>query len=216
MSKKINIKIPKYSLSEELFSSISHGVGAGLGIAALVLMVIKAHGALEETTVTLFGATIIMLYTMSCIYHSLSANLEGKKVLRVLDHCNVYLLVLGTYIPVALLGVGGALGWTLFGIVCLFTILGIVFTCISIDKFQIIEVICHLISGWSILIGISKLLVSVGVKGLIYMILGGVMYTIGSILYGVGKKVKYIHCVFHIFCILGTFFHFWSIYMYLI
>ena len=77
MSKKINIKIPKYSLSEELFSSISHGVGAGLGIAALVLMVIKAHGALEETTVTLFGATIIMLYTMSCIYHSLSANFRN-------------------------------------------------------------------------------------------------------------------------------------------
>lgn len=216
MSKKLNIKIPNYSLSEELISSISHGIGAGLGIAALVLMVVKAHGALAETTVALFGSTIIMLYTMSCIYHSLSSNLEGKKVLRVLDHCNVYMLVLGTYIPVALLGVGGTLGWVLFGIVSFFTVLGIVFTAIWIDKFQLVQVICHLVSGWSILFGVSKLLNTVGSKGVFFMILGGVMYTIGSVLYGVGKKVKYMHSVFHFFCLFGTFFHFIAIYVYLI
>ena len=214
--KKLNIKIPKYSLGEELFNSISHGVGALAAVAYLVLMVVKANGPLAETTVSLFGATMIMLYTLSCIYHALSPQLEGKKVLRVLDHCNVYLLVCGTYIPVALLGVGGALGWTLFGIVTGVTILGIVFTSIGVDKFQVVEVICHLINGWSILFGISILLESMGVHGVLFLLGGGIIYTIGSVLYGVGSKKKYMHSLFHVFCILGTLCHFFAIYLYLL
>ena len=214
--KKINIKIPKYSLGEELFNAISHGIGALLAIAYLVLMTIKAKGPLAETTVSLFGSTMIILYTLSCIYHALSPHLEGKKVLRVLDHCNVYLLVFGTYIPVALLGVGGPLGWTLFGIVAGVTILGIVFTSIGIDKFQVVEVICHLINGWSILFGVSKLMNTMGFNGVLFLLLGGVIYTIGSILYGLGSKKKYMHSVFHMFCILGTLLHFFAIYLYLL
>ena len=211
--KKLNIKIPNYTLGEELFNSISHGIGAALAVAALVL---KAHNPLPETTVSLFGATMIILYTMSCIYHALSPNLEGKKVLRVIDHCNVFLLVFGTYIPVSLLGVGGAKGWILFGVIGAFTIIGIVFTAINVDKYKVIATICHLINGWSILIGIPELINNAGHEGLLFMILGGVMYTIGSVLYGLGSKKKYMHCIFHVFCLLGTFFHFWSIYMYLI
>ena len=214
--KKLNIKIPNYTLGEELLNSISHGIGAALAVAALVLMVVKAHNPLPETTVSLFGATMIILYTMSCIYHALSPNLEGKKVLRVIDHCNVFLLVFGTYIPVSLLGVGGAEGWILFGVIGAFTIIGIVFTAINVDKYKVIATICHLINGWSILIGIPELINNAGHEGLLFMILGGVMYTIGSVLYGLGSKKKYMHCIFHVFCLLGTFFHFWSIYMYLI
>lgn len=214
--KKLNIKIPNYTLGEELFNSISHGIGAALAVAALVLMVVKAHNPLPETTVSLFGATMIILYTMSCIYHALSPNLEGKKVLRVIDHCNVFLLVFGTYIPVSLLGVGGAKGWILFGVIGAFTIIGIVFTAINVDKYKVIATICHVINGWSILIGIQELINNAGHEGLLFMILGGVMYTIGSVLYGLGSKKKYMHCIFHVFCLLGTFFHFWSIYMYLI
>ena len=214
--KKLNIKIPKYTLGEEIFNSISHGIGALLSIAFLVLMVVKAKGALSEVTVSLFGASMIILYTMSCIYHALSSSLEGKKVLRVIDHCNVYLLVYGTYIPVALVGVGGSLGWVLFGIVSTVTILGIVLTSISIDNFQVLEVICHLINGWSILLGISKLLNTMGLIGFIFILTGGIMYTIGSILYGIGSKKKYMHCIFHVFCLIGTIFHFFGIYLYLI
>lgn len=210
--KKLNIQIPTYSLSEELINAITHGIGALLSICALVLMVLKANTAKEEVCVSLFGASMIILYTISCIYHALSKNLEGKKVLRVLDHSNVYLLVFGTYIPISLLGVGGALGWSLFSFVGVITIIGITFTCIKIDKFQLVEVICHLLNGWSILIGIPKLLVSMGKLGLIYLILGGVMYTVGSILYGIGSSKKYMHSVFHLFCLLGTFLHFCAIY----
>ena len=214
--RKLNIKVPIYTIGEELFNSISHGIGALLSVVALVLMVIKAHSALEEVSVSLFGATMIILYTMSCIYHALSPRLEGKKVLRVIDHCNVFLLVLGTYIPMSLLGIGGTIGWVFFGIVSLITILGIVFTSINIDKNSIIEVICHLISGWACLVAIPKLLLNIGYSGLLFLILGGLMYTIGSILYGIGSKKKYMHSIFHVFCLLGTFFHFWCIYCYLI
>ena len=214
--KKINIRVPKYTLGEELFNSISHGLGALLAIAALVLMVVKAKRPLAETTVSLFGSTMVILYTLSCIYHALSPSLEGKKVLRVLDHCNVYLLVFGTYIPVALLGVGGPLGWVLFGVVALVTVLGIVLTSIGIDKFQILEVICHLINGWSILFGLSKLSNSIGLNGIILLILGGIIYTVGSILYGIGSKKKYMHSIFHLFCVAGTILHFFTVYLYLL
>ena len=213
---KLNIKLPNYTVSEEIFNSISHGIGAIFSIVALILMVVKAHGILPETTVTLFGCAMIILYVMSCIYHALPPSLEGKKVLRVIDHCNVFLLVFGTYIPVSLLGVGGAKGWILFGVIGAFTIIGIVFTAINVDKYKVIATICHVINGWSILIGIPELINNAGHEGLLFMILGGVMYTIGSVLYGLGSKKKYMHCIFHVFCLLGTFFHFWSIYMYLI
>ena len=214
--KKINIKIPKYTLGEELFNSISHGIGAILSVVALVLMVLKAHTALSEVTVSLFGSAMIILYTMSCIYHALSSKLEGKKILRVLDHCNVYLLVYGTYIPVSLLGIGGKLGWILFSFVSIITITGITLSSIKIDKFQLLEVICHLLNGWSIVIGIPILLQTIGTRGILFLVLGGIMYTLGSILYGIGTNKKYMHSVFHIFCLLGTFFHFWMIYSYLI
>lgn len=214
--KKLNIRVPSYTLSEELFNSISHGVGALLSIAALVLLVIKAETALAKTAVSLFGSTMILLYTMSTVYHALSPHVEGKKILRILDHCNVFLLVLGTYIPIALLGVKGPLGWLLFSVVTSMTILGITLTSINIDKFQIQEVICHLINGWSILIGVPKLLQVMGPKGVAFLVLGGIMYTLGSILYGIGTHKKYMHSIFHLFCLLGTFFHFYAIYFFLL
>ena len=214
--KKREILIPHYTVGEEIFNAVSHGLGALLGVAALVLMVIKARGILPEITVTMFGVAIVQLYTISCIYHALSPQLKGKKVMRVIDHCNVYLLVLCTYLPAALLGVGGRIGWLLLGIVFVFTVLGIIFTAVDVDRYQVISVICHLLSGWSILFGIPALLQSIGPHGLVYFILGGVMYSIGAILYGLGKTKKYRHCVFHVFCLLGTFFHFWGIYAFLL
>lgn len=214
--RKREISIPDYTLGEEIFNAVSHGVGALLGVAALVLMVIRAHGALAEVAVSIFGAAMIQLYTISCVYHALSRRLNGKKVMRVIDHCNVYLLVLGTYVPVSLLGVGAARGWELLGIVLAFSVLGIVFTAIDVDRYQVVSVLCHLASGWSILLGIPGLRLSMGRGGLVCLILGGVMYSIGAILYALGRRKRYSHSIFHLFCILGTFFHFWCVYAYLL
>ena len=213
---KKEISIPSYTLGEELFNAISHGFGALLSIAALVLMLIRARNALEVTTAAIFGTSMIFLYTISCVYHALSPGLRGKKVLRVLDHCSVFLLVFGTYIPASLLGVSGVRGWLLFGLVAFFTVLGIVFTVLDLERYQLAAVICQLLSGWSILMGVSNLRAAVGLQGLIWMIAGGAMYTIGAILYGIGKNRKYYHSVFHVFCLPGTFCHFWAIYKYLL
>lgn len=210
------ISIPKYSLGEEIFNSISHGIGAGLSVAGLVLMVVKASTPAAEVAASLFGSMMIILYTISCIYHALSPNLKGKKVLRVIDHCNVYLLVFATYIPVAWLGVGGALGWVVFGIVGAVVTVGIVFSAINVDKYQKLEVACHLTSGWAILSVLPILINNMGIGGVIFLILGGVMYSIGALLYAIGEKKKYMHCIFHIFCLAGTILHFFCVYLYLL
>lgn len=209
----MSIRIPKYTLAEELWNSISHGLAAIFAIVATVLMIVKADTALEYVTVSIFGTTMIILYAISCVYHALSRRLTGKKVLRVIDHCNVFLLVLGTYTPIALLGVGGALGWWLFAFVTLVTIVGITLSAINTDRFQIAEVICHLLNGWSILIGIKPLYERMGFAGILLLLLGGLAYTLGAILYGVGAKHRYVHSVFHFFCIAGTVLQWLSIYL---
>lgn len=209
----MSIRIPKYTLAEELWNSISHGLAAIFAVVATVLMIFKADTALEYVTVSVYGTTMIILYVISCIYHALSRRLTGKKVLRVIDHCNVFLLVLGTYTPIALLGVGGALGWWLFGFVALVSIIGITLSAVNTDRFQVAEVICHLLNGWSILIGIHPLYEHMGLAGVILLLLGGIAYTAGAILYGIGAKHRYIHSVFHFFCIAGTVLQWCSIYL---
>lgn len=216
ISAKRSIRIPDYTLGEELFNSISHGIGAALSIAGMVLMIIRAKGGLAVSSVTLFGAAAVLTYTISCIYHALSPRLKGKKVLRVLDHCNVYLLVACTYIPAALLGVGGALGWALFGLVCAVSATGITLTAIDVDRFTVVAVLCHLANGWSILFGLRRLFETCGRTGTLFLFLGGLAYSLGAALYGIGRKRRYMHCVFHLFCMLGTFLHFWGIYQYLL
>lgn len=212
----MKIRIPKYSLSEEIVNNISHGLGSIFAIVALILMLVKSHTPMEYVTISIFGTSLIILYTISCIYHALSPKLTGKKVLRILDHCNVYLLVLGTYIPISLLGVKGVLGWILFSIVTTITIIGIVLSSVAIDKFQIFEVICHLINGWSVLIAIKTLYANITFMGVLFLLLGGIMYSLGAILYCLGAKRKYMHSIFHFFCLAGTIFHFIAIYLYIL
>lgn len=212
----MSIRIPKYSLAEELINSISHGLCGIFSIVALVLMLVKATTALQYVTVSIFGTTMILLYVISCIYHALSPRLTGKKVLRVLDHCNVFLLVFGTYIPIVLLGVGGSLGWWMFAFVAIVSIIGITFSAINTDRFQVLEVVCHLLNGWSILIGLPQLLEHMHFGGVLLLLLGGISYSIGAILYGIGARRKYMHSVFHFLCIVGTVLQWLSIYLYLL
>lgn len=207
------IRVPKYTLAEELISAISHGVGAIFSIVALVLMVVKADTTLEYVTVSIFGTTMIILYIISCVYHSLSPKLTGKRVLRVIDHCTVFLLVYGTYIPIALLAIQGALGWTLFGIVSFVTVLGITLSAINTDKFQTLEVICHLVSGWSVLFALPRLFQHMGIAGVVLLITGGAAYSIGAGIYKIGKNHKYLHSIFHFFCLAGTVLQWLAIYL---
>ncbi|MBP5512333.1 hemolysin III family protein [Candidatus Saccharibacteria bacterium] len=214
--KQLKNKLPEYSLAEELINAISHGVGASLSIAALVVCIVHSHSALGVISSCLYGSMMIILYIFSCLYHGLSPNTKGKKVLRILDHDNVFLMEAGTYMPVALglLVNSGhvALGWTVFGVVWAITILAIVFTSINVDKYQIIGVICNLVLGWGALLMLPVLVQVLPASGILMLIIGGATYSLGALWFGIGAKIKWMHSIFHFYVILASIFHFILIY----
>lgn len=212
------ITLHKYSLAEELISSISHGVGAGLAVAALVVGVVASAmrgSAWCVVSVAIYGSMLIILYTMSTIYHGLRPN-NGKKVFRVIDHCSVYLLIAGTYTPYTLVTLRGPLGWTLFGIVWGAAVLGITLNVIDLIRFSKFSMICYLIMGWAIVLAIRPLFLKLAAGGVILLLAGGVAYTVGAVLYLIGKKKKYIHSVWHFFVLAGSILHYFSILLYVV
>ena len=210
------IEIPKYSLGEELISSISHGIGALLGIAALVLSVVFSNEPITIVSSAIYGATLIVLYLVSCLYHSFSSKIKVKKIFRVLDHDSIYLLIFGTYMPYLLVSIGGIKGWILFSILALLSILGIVLNSINLEKFKNISLISYILMGWIIVFSFKDVYNSIGFYGTLYLIIGGVFYTVGALFFGLGKKIKYMHSVFHLFVLIGSIFHFFSIFLYVI
>lgn len=217
-SKPSRIPIPKYTLGEELISAISHGIGAGLGIAALVLCVVvsaKHHNAYAVVSSAIYGTSLILLYTMSTIYHAL-VPCKGKRVLRVIDHCSVFLLIAGTYTPFALVALNGATGWVLFGIVWGVSIIGITLNAIDVERFKVPSMVAYLAMGWVIILKLKDLLEVMPKNGIILLIAGGIAYTVGAIIYGIGSKVKYMHSVWHFFVLAGSILHFFSILFYVI
>lgn len=216
MAKKKEIQEvkPKYTLGEEIVNAITHGVGAALAIAGLVLLIIKADSAMGVVTGIIYASIMIVLYVISCIYHSLSFRIKGKKVLRVLDHCNIQLMVAGTYTPICLSMLGGTLGWVMFGIVWAVTIVAVVFNCLNVEKYKVVSIVCNLLLGWAALLIIKPLIAACPSTGLSLLIWGGVVYSIGAILYGLGHKVRYMHSVFHFFVIGGSLLHYLMIFFY--
>lgn len=217
---KKGITIPDYTLSEELMNSISHGFGAALGIVALVLCVVKSAmkgSVMAVVCSSIYGASMIILYMMSTMYHALKRN-RAKKVFRVIDHCSVYLLIAGTYTPYTLVGLKGAIGWVLFGIVWAASIVGITLNAVSISKFKVFSMITYIAAGWVIIIAMKPLIDAIEFEGILLLLLGGVAYTLGAVLYMVGKKknLKYAHSIFHFFVLIGSLLHFFSIYFYVI
>lgn len=205
---------PRYSLGEELVNSISHGVGAGLAVVALVLCVLKAGTPAAKVAAALYGAFMILLYTISCIYHALSPKVRGKRVLRIIDHANVFLMEAGTYMPICLSLLGGAVGWTTFAIVWVVTIVAVVLSSVDVDKFQYIGVGCNLLLGWGSLALLPWLIPATEFYGVALLIWGGVTYSVGAILYVIGAKMKWMHSVFHFFVLFASILHFYFVYLF--
>ena len=199
--------LPTYSKGEEITNMTSHIVGAAFGIVAMVLCIVAAASHSNGYGVvsgTIYGITMIVLYTMSSIYHGLSPKLRGKKVMQVIDHCSVFLLIAGSYTPFALCTLREydvATGWIIFGVVWGFAILGIVLNSIDLKRFRVFSMICYLAMGWCIIFKVNILPGLITTNGFILLVAGGIIYTIGAILYGLGRKIKYMHSIFH-FCIL--------------
>ena len=162
---------------------------------------------------------MIVLYVMSSIYHGLNPNKLSKKVFQVLDHCSIYLLIAGSYTPMALCTireVSTATGWWIFGIVWGMAILGVVFNAIDLKKFKLFSMICYLTMGWFIILRIDVIWKMLGLGGFLLLVFGGVVYTIGAVLYGAGKKRKWMHSIFHLCCFIGSLLHYLCILLYVI
>ncbi|MCH5195445.1 MAG: hemolysin III family protein [Oscillospiraceae bacterium] len=214
------IELPNYTRGEEIFNMTSHIVGGALGITATTLCVIMAalhanvYGVISGA---IYGGMMIILYCMSSIYHGLKPELKAKKVFRILDHCAIYLLIAGTYTPFTLCTIreaNTALGWVYFGIQWGLAAAGIVLNAIDMKKFKVVSMLLYLGLGWCIVFTINIVLASIGIGGLVFLLTGGVSYTIGAVIYGAGKKHAYMHSVFHLFVVVGSLLHFFCILFY--
>lgn len=217
-TRKHRIAIPRYTLGEELMNSITHGIGACLGITALVLCIVKSCTPLDGYKLAasiVFGLTATLLYLMSCLYHALKVN-RAKRVFRVIDHCTIFLLIAGTYTPYTLVTLRGATGWVLFGVVWGVGILGIVLNAVSLKRFAKLSVACYIMLGWVVLFASKQLISALDSNGLLLLLWGGIAYTLGAVLYCIGAKKRYFHSVFHFFCLIGTVLHFLSIFLYVL
>lgn len=213
--------LPSYTKGEEIFNMVSHICGGALGITATVLCVIFAaihrnvYGIISGA---IFGAMMIILYTMSSIYHGLRPN-KAKKVFQIIDHCAIYLLIAGTYTPFSLCTLreyNTALGWTVFGIIWGLAILGITLNAIDLKSFRVVSMILYLGMGWCVIFTAKIIFNTLGIVGFTLLLAGGIAYTIGAVFYGLGRKHKYIHSVFHLFVVAGSLLHFLCILLFVV
>lgn len=202
-------QLPDYTHGEELFNMISHIIGAAIGIIALVLCVVTSaihRNPWAVISSAIYGVSLIMLYTMSSVYHGLRSE-KAKKVMQIIDHCTIYFLIAGSYTPIVLCSireVSPVACWILFGVVWGLAALATVFTAIDLKKYSVFSMICYIGMGWCIIFAVKPALEAVDLMGLLFLLLGGISYTIGAILYGLGKNHRYMHSVFHLFVVAGS------------
>lgn len=216
-----SIKLPDYTHGEEVFNTVTHIVGGGFGIIALAVSValsIIHKNIWAIASCSIYGLSMILVYTISSIYHGLKCG-NAKKVLRILDHCTIYLLIAGTYTPIVLCSIrqiSPTWAWTIFGIVWGCAAVGLTLTAIDMKKFNALSMVCYLGMGWCIVIAGKTALQAISFEGLMWLLAGGIAYTVGAVLYGLGKRIKYMHSIFHLFVVLGSVLQFICIIGYII
>lgn len=211
--------LPAYSQGEEVMNTVTHIVGGALAVAALVLCVITAslhHDLYGVVSSSIYGATMIALYSVSSVYHGLPPSM-GKKVMQVVDHCTIYFLIAGTYTVMALSALRPMypnIGWGLFFFEWFMALIATVLTAIDLKKYEVFSMICYIGLGWAIIPFARETLEALTLPGFLLLLSGGIAYTIGAVLYGLGSKRKWMHSVFHIFVVLGSVLQFFSVLLY--
>lgn len=221
--KLIDRVLPDYTRGEEIFNMVSHIVGGGFGIIALVSCVLKAAfngDAYQIVSASIYGFSMVLLYTMSSIYHGIKPPM-AKKVMQVLDHCTIFVLIAGTYTPIVLTTIREVkpfLGWSIFGVVWGVSALGITLNAIDLKKYNIFSVICYLALGWCIVIPGKTAIELLPKGGFILLLAGGISYTVGAVLYAIAgaKTVRYMHSIFHIFVVIGSILQYLCILLYIL
>lgn len=220
-TKLMERQMPSYSRKEEMINMITHIVGGGIAVAALVLCIIRSavhHSGVGIGSSIVFGLSMILLYTMSSVYHGLRDG-RGKRVMQILDHCSVYILIAGSYTPVLLCGIAReepVTAWVLFGIVWGLAAVAIVLNSIDLRSFRHLSMALYLGMGWTIITRLPVLIRTIGKTGFLLILAGGILYTIGAALYNMGKKKTYMHSVFHLFVVAGSICHILAILLYVL
>jgi hemolysin III len=202
----------KYSPSEELANSITHGIGFLIGIAVLVILVVFSSlrkGAWEIVSCAIYGTTFILLYLGSTLYHS-ARKPKLRRLFKIIDHSAIYLLIAGTYTPFALCPLRGALGWSLFGAIWGAALLGILFKVFFTGRFAWVSLASYLFMGWFCVIAVKPLYQNLTTAGFVFFVVGGLCYTVGAVFYA-WKSLKWSHAIWHLFVLAGSLCHFFSI-----
>ena len=202
-------ELPDYTRGEEIMNMVTHIVGGGIGVLVLIAGVILSalkRDAWGIVSAAIYGLTMIWLYTMSSVYHGLRPS-RAKKVLQVLDHCTIYALIAGTYTPILLAGIRPlhpVLAWVFFGLEWALLALATTLTAIDLDKYDVLSMICYIAMGWLIILAVPQTIEAMTQTGFYWLLSGGIAYTVGAVLYGIGSKRRWFHSVFHLFVILGS------------
>ena len=211
--------LPDYTRGEEIFNMVSHVAGGGIGVIILILCTVKACMGGERVAVissVVYGISMVSLYTMSAVYHGLRSG-TAKKVMQVLDHCTIYFLIAGTYTPILLTRVttvSPVIAVINLGLVWGLGILAAVLTAIDLKKYAVFSYVCYVLMGWSVIMSWNALLAAVPVGAVLWLLSGGIFYTVGAVFYAFGSKKRYIHSVFHLFCVAGSILQFICIFFY--
>lgn len=207
----------RYTPLEEMTNIISHAIGLVFSIVALLLMLIRASesgNTLHIVSAAIFGASLIALYGASTLYHS-AKDPRVRSHLRITDHATIYILIAGTYTPFTLITLDGRVGWTVFGISWSMAIAGVILKLFFTGKYNVLSTLMYVLMGWIIIFAIEPLIKSLSYDGLFWLIAGGAAYTTGAVIYSF-KQITFNHAIFHLFVLLGSLFHFISVYFYVL
>ena len=207
-------KLPIYTSGEECMNMVTHIVGGGIGLGILIVCLLRASNSVGRWAGGIFGIALISVYTVSSVYHGLRPS-TGKKVMQIVDHCMIYFLIAGTYTPILLCRFVPAYPWIGWGLLVWqwgLAALAITLTAIDLRKYRVFSMVCYILMGWGIIFFPRAALSAFGMECCAWLLAGGISYTVGAILYGVGVKVRYMHSVFHIFVVLGSMLQFIAVF----
>lgn len=219
--RKYRTQLPDYTRGEEIANMITHIIGAVFAIAAIPILVVTAVKHQSPWAVVsgaIYGAALLIMFTVSSVYHGLSVG-TAKRVMRVIDHCDIYFLIAGTYTPILLVGIrpiNPAMAWTIFGVEWALAATAVTLNAVDLKRFEKVSMVCYIGMGWCVIAVLQVTIQAMTMNGFLLLLYGGIAYTIGAVLYGIGKKVRYMHSVFHVFVLIGSVLQFFAILNYVI
>lgn len=215
----LKTQLPDYTRGEEICNTVTHAIGAVFAVAAIPLLVVMAAMHRNPWAIVsgaIYGTTLLIMFTVSSVYHGLPVG-NAKRVMRIIDHCDIYFLIAGTYTPILLVGIrplNPALAWSIFGVEWALTAIAVTLNAIDLKRFEKVSMVCYIGMGWCVIAVLKLTIDAMTMPGFLLLLAGGIAYTIGAVLYGIGKKVRYMHSVFHVLVLAGSALQFLAILLY--